>query len=221
MRQKQGKFLQQVKLPGISWKKCTSQRVIKIWEHEKANGNIRISELGVINAIAAGCEDSTNIFEIGTFDGRTSLNLSFSSPFDCKIYTLDLPPDENPQYSLASGERHMVDKDRSGERLEKYTNFHPQIVGKIHQLYGDSAKFDFSPYHDTCSLVFVDGSHAYEYAMADTASAKRMVKKGGAIIWHDYGIWEGVTRALEELEERDNLGLKNISGTSLVYWRND
>jgi len=221
MRQKKGKFLQQVKLPRISWKKCTSHRTTKIWEHEKANGNIRISELGVINAIAEGCEDGTNIFEIGTFDGRTSLNISFSTPVDCKVYTLDLPPDEKPQYSLASGERHMVDKDRSGGRLEKYTASHPQIVGKIHQLYGDSATVDFSPYHNTCSLVFVDGSHAYDYAMTDTASAKRMVKKGGVIIWHDYGIWEGVTRALEELEEKDNLGLKNISGTSLVYWRND
>ncbi len=220
MRQKQGKFLQQVKLPKISWRKCTSHRAIKIWEHGKANGNIRISELGVINAIAAGRENGTNIFEIGTFDGRTSLNISFSAPVDCKIYTLDLPPDEKPQYSLASGERHMVDKDRSGGRLEKYTHSHPQIVGKIHQLYGDSATFDFSPYRNTCSLVFVDGSHAYDYAMTDTASAKRMVKKGGVIIWHDYGIWEGVTRALEELEEKDNLGLKNISGTSLVYWRN-
>jgi hypothetical protein len=103
MRQKQGKFLQQVKLPKISWRKCTSHRAIKIWEHGKANGNIRISELGVINAIAAGRENGTNIFEIGTFDGRTSLNISFSAPVDCKIYTLDLPPDEKPQYSLASG----------------------------------------------------------------------------------------------------------------------
>ena len=69
--------------------------------------------------------------------------------------------------------------------------------------------------------MFVDGSHAFDYAMADTASAKRVVKKGGVIIWHDYGIWEGVTRALEELDEKDNLGLKNIAGTSLVYWKSD
>ena len=52
-------------------------------------------------------------------------------------------------------------------------------------------------------------------------SYEDIAEKGGVIIWHDYGIWEGVTRALEELEERENLGLKNISGTSLVYWKND
>ena len=49
----------------------------------------------------------------------------------------------------------------------------------------------------------------------------KMVKKGGVIIWHDYGIWEGVTRALEEIEEKEKIGLKNISGTSLVYWKNE
>jgi hypothetical protein len=92
-------------------------------------------------------------------------------------------------------------------------------VGKIHQLLGDSATFDYSPYRNSCSLVFVDGSHAYEYVMADTRAAMSMVKKNGVIIWHDYGIWEGVTRALEELDEREHFGLRNISGTSLVYWK--
>ena len=77
IRKKEGTLLQQVKLPGISWKRCTTRRIAKIWEHEQANGNIRISELGVINMIATNCEDETNIFEIGTFDGRTSLNFAF------------------------------------------------------------------------------------------------------------------------------------------------
>ena len=48
-----------------------------------------------------------------------------------------------------------------------------------------------------------------------------MVSRGGIILWHDYGIWEGVTKALEEIESSENLGLKNIAGTSLAYWKND
>jgi len=47
-----------------------------------------------------------------------------------------------------------------------------------------------------------------------------MVKKGGRIVWHDYGIWDGVTKALTEVEAKEQLGLKSIRGTSLVYWKN-
>ncbi len=220
LRGKQDKLLQQITLPSITWRQSISRRCVKIWEHDKANGNIRISELAILNLIAQEASDDTNIFEIGTFDGRTSLNLAFSSPETCKIYTLDLKPEMSTEHVLASGERHMVEKEVSGVRIEKYRRTQKHITNKIHQLFGDSAKFDFSPYYDSCSLVFIDGSHAYNYAMSDTREALKMVKKGGVIIWHDYGIWSGVTKALEEIESSDKMGLVNIKGTSLVYWKN-
>lgn len=220
LRGKEGKLLQQISLPSISWKECTNHRIPRIWEHNKANGNIRISELGIINLIAKNCEDATNLFEIGTFDGRTSLNLAFSSPKNCKVFTLDLEPGTSTEYSLDNSERHMVEKELSRERIEKYRESHQLIIQKINQLYGDSAKFDFSPYYNSCSLVFVDGSHVYDYAVSDTKEALKMVAKGGVIIWHDYGIWDGVTKSLEEIEIASKLGLKNIDGTSLVYWKN-
>jgi hypothetical protein len=45
------------------------------------------------------------------------------------------------------------------------------------------------------------------------------IAPGGVIVWHDYGVWKGVTKGLEELEDQEGLGLKNIRGTSLVVWR--
>ena len=116
-RRKNDKFLQDTKLPETSWKNCTPHRAVKIWD-KKANGNIRISELAIINSIAKSCEKGSNIFEIGTFDGRTSLNISFSVPAECNVFTLDLLPNKAPLFSLASGERHMVEKQQSGARLE-------------------------------------------------------------------------------------------------------
>lgn len=220
VRRKEGKLLQQITLPSISWKQCTGRGAPKIWEHDKANGNIRLSELAIINLVAAGLEDRTNIFEIGTFDGRTSLNLAFSSPENCKIFTLDLKAEMDTQYLLEDGEKHMVEKIMSGERVEKYRKSNNLICKKINQLYGDSANFDFSPFYNTCSLIFVDGSHAYDYALSDTRTAMKMVRKGGVIIWHDYGIWEGVTKVLEEIENKEKMGLCTIDGTSLVYWKN-
>jgi hypothetical protein len=147
------------------------------------------------------------------------LNLALNAPDSCKIHTLDLPPELATKYELAAGERHMVEKPVSGSRYHRYLGSHPKAIGRIQQLFGDSAAFDYSPYQNSCSLVFVDGSHAYDYAISDTRAAFEIVEAGGTIVWHDYGIWAGVTQALEEIEAKERLGLRNIRGTSLVVWR--
>ena len=219
IRGKPERFLQTTQLPEMSWKDCTKHRSIKIWEPEKKNGNVRISELGILAGLAADCGNGTNLFEIGTFDGRTTLNFALNSPARCTIYTLDLPPDFETMFSLAEGERHMVDKPKPGSRYERYRGTYPAAVGKIHQLLGDSAAFDYSPFKDSCSLVFVDGSHHYDYVMSDSKAAMDMANVGGVVVWHDYGIWEDVTRALATLEQRGVYGLRCIRGTSLVYWK--
>jgi hypothetical protein len=45
----------------------------------------------------------------------------------------------------------------------------------------------------------------------------RLVRPEGFVLWHDYGVWPGVTKALEERAR--HLGLVHIRGTSLVFWR--
>lgn len=219
LKGREEKFLQSTRLPVVSWKRVLRPTVIHLLEHAKANGNVRISELGVLCQAAANCADQTNLFEIGTFDGRTTINLARNSPARCRVVTLDLPPDEPTKFDLAKGERHFVEKPRSGARYRAHEQRAPELFAKIQQHLADSAKFDYTPFHGTCSLVFVDGSHAYDYALSDTAAAMKLVRPGGVILWHDYGIWKGVTDALEELEARDHLGLANIAGTSLVFWR--
>jgi hypothetical protein len=219
LRGKPDPFFQNGRLPAISWKECTTRRSVEIREHRKSNGNVRLSELAILSALAADCTDGSNLFEIGTFDGRTTLNLVLNAPPRCTIYTLDLPPDLETKFPLAAGERHMIDKPKPGARYEAYRETHPGAVGRITQLLGDSAAFDYSPYRSSCSLVFVDGSHGYDYVVSDTRAAIDMASHGGAVVWHDYGIWNDVTQALDELEQREGYGLRNIRGTSLVYWR--
>jgi hypothetical protein len=221
IRGKEDRFLQPTRLPEISWMKCVHSRMPRVWEHRQENGNVRISELGILSAFAAGCRDGTNIFEIGTFNGRTTLNLSLNSPRRCQVYTLDLPPGQETKFKMADGEQHMVDKPKPGSRYERYCSVFPTSIAKIHQLLGDSATFDYTPYKDTCSMVFVDGSHAYDYVLSDTRAAMGIARKEGVIIWHDYGIWEEVTRAIEELKNREGYDLRNIRGTSLVYWKKE
>jgi predicted O-methyltransferase YrrM len=220
LRGKRAKFSQVTALPTISWKQCTQTHFPKIWETDKRNGNVRVSELAVLAALAADREPGDGIFEIGTFDGRTSLNLAINSPDQCQVYTLDLPPDVETKFEIATGERHMIDKPAPGARFERLRPSQPAVVARIHSLLGDSAAFDYTPYAGLCGLVFVDGSHAYDYAVSDTANALKLIRKGGVIVWHDYGIWEGVTRALEEMAAKGELpGLRHIRGTSLAIWR--
>ncbi|MBI4658446.1 MAG: class I SAM-dependent methyltransferase [Verrucomicrobia bacterium] len=219
IRNRPDRFLQATRLPEVCWTHCVETSMPRVCEHKKENGNVRVSELAILSALAARCRAGSNLFEIGTFDGRTTLNLALNAPANCRIYTLDLPPAQATRYPLADGERHMVEKSRPGARYEKYRGKHPAAISRIHQLLGDSANFDYSPYRGSCSLVFVDGSHAYDYALSDTRAAMTLVEAAGIIVWHDYGIWEGVTKALEELAHRERLGLHNIRGTSLVIWR--
>jgi len=210
---------QSTRLPEIDWQYCLKGGRSRIWEPNQANGNIRISELAILAGLASGCAENTALFEIGTFDGRTTLNLAMNSPSTCQVFTLDLPPECQPTHALADGERGLVEKSRPGARYEQHRSENPEIISKIHQLLGDSAAYDFSPYQKQCSLVFVDGSHAYENALSDSEVAMDMVTPSGIIVWHDYSIWQGVTRALEELEASRHYGLRQIRGTSLVYYQ--
>lgn len=48
-------------------------------------------------------------------------------------------------------------------------------------------------------FVFLDGDHSYDAMCDDIASWHRLVKPGGWISGHDYCIFEGVTKAVDEL----------------------
>ena len=57
---------------------------IKMLEPQSANGNVTVFELFAINFITAARSPKV-IFEIGTFDGRTTLNMAANSPGICSI----------------------------------------------------------------------------------------------------------------------------------------
>jgi predicted O-methyltransferase YrrM len=179
------------------------------------DGNVTTFELVSLCLLARSISPRT-ILEIGTFDGRTTLNLAANSP-GATVFTLDLPREELPsaEARIAPSDRKYVDKAVSGAR------FHgTDCESRIQQLYGDSATFDFTPYHGEVDLVFVDGAHSYEYVLSDSRNALRLLRSGsGVIVWHDYGTWDGVTRALDELRRHEPAfaRLRRIHGTSLVY----
>jgi hypothetical protein len=183
---------------------------------ESQDGNVSVQELAILCAAASKCS-SADIFEIGTFDGRTTKNLFYNLKNDqANVYTLDLPRDQLKETKLAVGRDDVtyIDKNESGA--------HFKSVGttRIKQLYGDSATFDFTPYEKKMGVIFVDGSHAYEYVKNDAKCALKMISdEGGDIFFHDYNAWDGVTTALDELFSTDKRyqKLRHIKGTCLAW----
>jgi len=91
-------------LQRVSWNSLFKKESIRLVETKKEDGNVRISELGIISLLAKRCKKDSIIFEIGTFDGRTALNLAINSLESCRIYTLDLPQNKKTKFNVEGGE---------------------------------------------------------------------------------------------------------------------
>jgi len=164
-------------------------------------------ELAVLNAFIASLKPK-NIFEIGTYEGRSTLNMYENADPGTNIITIDLPPGEE-RLSAGNPTGYLV---------------RPLVEdGKIVQLYGNTLNFDFSPYFGRQDFVFVDAGHRYENVKNDSRIAAKLMRtsNSGCILWHDYGRFDGLTRAVDEFarEEKDLGQFFHIRGTTLACLR--
>lgn len=192
--------------------------VIDVRAIDAVDGNVSERELITICRLTRSAHP-TKLFEIGTFDGRTTLNMAVNAAAGATVHTLDLPKSELPNAAsrIHAHEIIYADKPRSGERF-RGTEAESSIV----QLYGDSATFDFARYYGTMDFVFIDASHTFDYVVNDSLHAMRMLKEsGGTIVWHDYGRWDGVTAALNQLRRKrpEFASVVSIAGTTLAVLR--
>lgn len=167
---------------------CDSQAAVRVGSIRFEFYNTSFFELFALCWLAASRRPK-RLFEIGTFDGRSTLNLASNTDPDAVVHTIDLPPGEGT----------------FGQRTEVGCRFRgSEIESKIVQHFGNTREFDFSPYEASMDFVFVDASHAYEDVVADTDVAMRLIRPTtGIVVWHDYATFEGVCRALDERSERD------------------
>lgn len=188
---------------------------IRIREPVSADGNVTLLELAILSSLAAS-RQPRRVFEIGTFDGRTTINLAANAAPDALVYTLDLPSSGDPALAVHADDRPFIRRSQRGTRGARITSARERE--RIVMLEGDSATFDYGPYRHAMDMVFVDGAHSYEYVMSDSRVALDLVCRPGLIVWHDYGEWEGVTRALNELQATNSNfgGLRHVSGTTLA-----
>jgi hypothetical protein len=172
--------------------------------------------------LAVLAKQARTMFEFGTCTGRTTFLWASNSPPDARITTLTLPPEARAEYESARGDEAKAV--RSALRESRFARFRysgTAFERKVEQLYGDSKRFDETPFAGRCDLVFVDGSHAYSYVRSDSEKALRMVRPGGVVVWHDYrGRRRGTAGVFRHLNElRRSLPLVHLRGTSLVAYR--
>lgn len=190
-------------------------RDISVCALDNVDGNVTDRELIVLNSLIRRSE-AKSIFELGTFDGRTTRNLAANCSPNGRVWTLDLPRESIQSLTapIHAHEQKYADKAQSGSR---YVGTPEE--SRIEQLYGDSGTYDFSRFKRTMDFVFVDASHAYKYVVNDSLVALEMLREeGGTIAWHDYGRWDGVTRAVNDLQSRhpDFRDVVQVQGTTLA-----
>lgn len=126
------------------------------------------------------------VFEIGTYNGFTTLHFAYNAPEDAKIYTLDLPPDfevkDKANYSYDDLMVVELSKKNIANRIYKKDPMGRKVI----ELFGDSEKFDYSPFYGKVDLIFIDGNHSYRYVKSDTENAFKMLSENGVILWHDF-----------------------------------
>jgi hypothetical protein len=203
------------RLPEVAWSRVCRSAGVVFTETKKADGNVNLAETAVLNALCRTYRPKT-IFEIGTFDGRTTLNFALNS--EAAIHTLDLPAEDLDNSAVTGADIRYVDKPVSGARFKTGPNKDLPCVGRITQHLGDSAKFDFSPWYGKADLIFVDGAHTHDFVLSDSEAAFKMLSpNGGVIVWHDYGVWPDVAEVIDKISvDRPELNIVNIRNTSLA-----
>jgi len=153
-----------------------------------------------------------NALEIGTFNGNTALNLASAMGPDGRVTTVDLPEDWDGNYriDIPGIYANVTDRGTVGIQFRQQA----EMAGRITQVYGDSAGLDFSRLNTPFDLIFIDGNHHYSYVMKDTDNALRHLAPGGIIAWHDYGMIEDVSRAVDSFSDR--LDISVVRGTRIA-----
>jgi hypothetical protein len=159
-------------------------------------GGVSLCELFVICVVAKHIK-ARRIFEIGTFEGNTTLNLALNTDPEAVIFTVDLPS----ALITKQSDLEIVNQYSKGAVVGRRFKGEP-VETKIKQLWGDSLVFDFGPFLNNMDLVFIDGDHTYKYVQSDTRNALRMLSRKNpgraCIIWHDCDYYSDVEKVLEE-----------------------
>lgn len=185
--------------------KNISIRLENMYERE-VDMSLDIYELCILNSLVNYIK-AKNILEVGTFDGNTALNLAANIDPKGTVYTIDLPQDKTQDIPVIFD--NSIPHKQIGIQFKN-----TQYEKIIKQIYSDSTKLNWSTLNTPLDMVFIDGCHYYDVVKKDSENAKKYVRKGGLIVWHDYGMINDVSKVVDELS--DEIEIHIVSGTRLA-----
>ena len=171
--------------------------------HEGKRGSLFPYEIKTIATITKALKPK-NVLEIGTYEGRASLNIALNLDKNSKLYTIDLPQGKNSTFKVGKFFKNSM------------------VESKIQQIDADSMKFDFSKL-PKMDMIFIDGAHGYYPVLSDTKNAMSILNKNGIILWDDVDNCHlGSTEAVYSQCEKEGFYFYLLSGTKMaVAWKKD
>jgi predicted O-methyltransferase YrrM len=150
-------------------------------------------------------------FELGTFDGGTTLALAKAIGPGGVVHTIDLPDE---QFDTTQSPTAFISSDVGRAFRETASQGRAEIV----QHRGDSMTFDFTPWRGTMDVVLVDGAHDHAHGAADSRTALMLARPGGWVVWDDVEpYWHGLVHGITSVVAAERL--TKIARTSLAYLR--
>lgn len=129
------------------------------------------------------------IVDIGTNFGMSCLTMALSSLPSVKVITMDpFKNDKFPNFVRSFG-------------LNKKVLY----VQKTSDAVGE--QWDETP----IDLLFIDGIHNYDGVTNDIKGLGKYVRKGGYILAHDYGIYNGIREAMDEAVKNEVIELVELA----------
>ena len=147
------------------------------------------------------------VLEFGVNEGRTAKAILDNVPGIESYQGIDVPLGYIPTKAVQIHEvpaqpAHLVKADPRFELILRPHGSHDLNPG------------DLKP----CDAVFIDGDHSFKGVMHDTMLARKLVRPGGIIVWHDYHDL-GTVDVRDVLDEFHKAGddIVHVEGTWLAF----
>jgi predicted O-methyltransferase YrrM len=178
--------------------------------------SVTMEEAGLLCVIQRhlGARD---VLEIGTADGSTTLALAANLDHGGTVTTVDLPLDFDVKRDRASL-AYPDERINLTPREDVGRQFRDDDLGlRVRQVFGDSATLNWDALGGPFDLIFIDGCHTRAYVESDTRNALKKLRTPGAIVWHDYGLYDKVSRVVDNIAfESEELKAFAIEGARLA-----
>lgn len=151
-------------------------------------------EMRMMITVAMALKKKANFVEIGCNLGRSSSVLGLiAKERKCNLVCID---------NFIEVPNGISSSDEVKQQFEK--NMHD--VEAEYKLMAMDSKEASSKYRQEIDLLFIDGDHSYEGVKEDIRLWVRRVKKGGAVLFHDYlGSNFGVKKAVDEAKDLERI----------------